>query len=349
MAIPLFPVTSGSGLFGLQFGERVHPGDLVIRRALEAKTGNIVLCEKQLFDNGVTCTKDFMDMDSHLVPVVNLKALKYSSWIALEFDGYGQADVMYNDLTMRNACDIVGICLVRNDACCVIARRTKVRQAISLSRIDHISRMMSFKCLDTQRNALNNLAISLLRAWLKVGVKYMTNFKIEEPTAITAATLLSQWASMTVEQCDWDIVECTEKVRLKRPRTDRDEYVTKMGALVLKAKKEGMNNISSYVCLAENANHIELMNFVHLDTLVRKSFDVITGNAISFFLPDWLTGKFYRQYTLCLHGDSDVGKTQLALSLLSELSYELQQKQALPPTSSRLARWTAAARCASRG
>ena len=88
-----------------------------MHRIIEAKTGNVVLCGKQLFDNSVTCTNDFMDMNVHLVPVADLKGLKYSSWIALEFDGFGQADIMYNELTTRNACDVVGICMVRHDAC----------------------------------------------------------------------------------------------------------------------------------------------------------------------------------------------------------------------------------------
>ena len=58
-----------------------------------------------------------------------------------------------------------------------------------------------------------------------------------------------------------------------------------------------------------------------------KSFDVITGELVQFQLLNWWTDKYYRRYTLVLHGDSDVGKTQIALSLLSEVAVELQKDE----------------------
>ena len=84
---------------------------------------------------------------------------------------------------------------------------------------------------------------------------------------------------------------------------------------------------SSFRCQAANPQYLALAEFVHLDTIRCRSFDVINGEDISFSVLQWLSGRYYKQYSLCLHGDSDVGKTQLALSLLSELSHELQKSE----------------------
>ena len=56
--------------------------------------------------------------------------------------------------------------------------------------------------------------------------------------------------------------------------------------------------------LADDTNVIDLNAFISLDSVVCKTFDVITGNAISFTVQDWFKEKHYRQYALVLHGDS---------------------------------------------
>ena len=47
---------------------------------------------------------------------------------------------------------------------------------------------------------------------------------------------------------------------------------------------------------------------------------------ISIPVLDRFKDKHYRQYALALHGDSNLGKTQLALSLASEIALEQQRK-----------------------
>ena len=153
--------------------------------------------------------------------------------------------------------------------------------------------------MDKQRNDLNALAVPFIKAWLSV-----INFKYEEPDEIDCSTLLTEWENMTIDKCDLDIITCMEKVKLKRVRTDRNEYVAKMAKDILTRKKEQLHGGSSYRCFADNADYIQLTDFIHV-------------------LADWFTKKFYRQYTLCLHGDGDVGKTQLALSLLSQSAHDL--------------------------
>ena len=46
---------------------------------------------------------------------------------------------------------------------------------------------------------------------------------------------------------------------------------------------------------------------------------------ITISVLDWLNDTYFRQFALVLHGDSNLGKTQLALSLASELALELQR------------------------
>jgi hypothetical protein len=100
---------------------------------------------------------------------------------------------------------------------------------------------------------------------------------------------------------------------------------------VLKRKKAQQAVISSYKVLADDTNIIDLNAFISLDSVVCRTFDVITGKTISFPVQDWFKEKHYRQYALVLHDDSNSGKTQLALSLAAEISLELQRKANLPP------------------
>ena len=90
--------------------------------------------------------------------------------------------------------------------------------------------------------------------------------------------------------------------------------------------------------LAGDINIIDLSDFISLDSAVCKTFDVITGESISFPVQGWFKEKRHRQYALVLHGDSNLGKTQLALSVASEIALEQQRKANLPLTSSRSVR-----------
>jgi hypothetical protein len=89
--------------------------------------------------------------------------------------------------------------------------------------------------------------------------------------------------------------------------------------------------ISSHKVLADDTNIIDLNAFISLDSVVCRTFDVITGETISFPVQDWFKDKHYRQYALVLHGDSNLRKTQLALSPAAEIALELQRKANLPP------------------
>jgi hypothetical protein len=75
---------------------------------------------------------------------------------------------------------------------------------------------------------------------------------------MTPEVLLKQWADMTVEQCNWDILDCVDKVKMKRQRTSRDEYVATMGNEVLKRKQALMHGGGcSFKVMADDRKIIE--------------------------------------------------------------------------------------------
>ena len=123
-------------------------------------------------------------------------------------------------------------------------------------------------------------------------------------------------------------MDATDKIKMKRLKTERDEFVAKMGKDVLRMKKTMLNaNGSSYKIMADDTKIIDIGDFINLGSITCETFDIITGELVQFQLLDWWTSKFYRRYTLVIHGDSDVGKTQVALSLLSEVATELQRDE----------------------
>ena len=99
---------------------------------------------------------------------------------------------------------------------------------------------------------------------------------------MNAARLDEQWKNKTMDECEWDIIECTEKVKLKKQRTARDEYVAVMGSDILRRKKSMQCVMSSYKILAEDEKILSLSDFVALHDVVCKTCDVLTGELISF-------------------------------------------------------------------
>ena len=159
----------------------------------------------------------------------------------------------------------------------------------------------------------------------------MVNFEIVVADVIDCSILARQWDLLSVGQCIDEIIASTEKVKLKKQHTARDELVAKMGNAVLKRKRNAMKSTSSFTFFADNPEFITLGNFINLDNVICKTFDVITGKKITFPVMEWITKSYYKQYTLCLHGNSDLGKTQFAYSLLADLCCTLQGNKSVSP------------------
>jgi len=143
--------------------------------------------------------------------------------------------------------------------------------------------------------------------------------------------LARQWESLTVEQCNSEILDATEKVRMKKQRTTRDDLIAKMGKAVLQQKKDSFAATSGLKKLADDPKNLHLDEFTDLDLIVCKTFNVITGVTIEFSLLDWVRLKLYKKLALCIHGGSNLGKTPLARSLVSEVAGVEQSIDTFPP------------------
>jgi hypothetical protein len=51
---------------------------------------------------------------------------------------------------------------------------------------------------------------------LQIGTSYLLNCKATPVDEMTSAILDEQWSDKTIDQCEWDNIECTEKVKLKK-------------------------------------------------------------------------------------------------------------------------------------
>ena len=292
---------------------------------LESKNGNLVATPKT---NKVNACIDVGDFSSHALEFdrhESAAGLRYAQWFFIEFGRTDSVESVFSHL-VELSCDVVGVCIVRPGMCCAVARRTKVKNVMRFNDHFDIKSFFLLKTKDVNNRDLGAFAVKILIAWLKVGSTYIVNFEIVHPLLMDSGVLLGQWRDLSLGACQRDILDATDKIKMKRHKTDRDEFVAKMGQDVLRMKKTMQNaNCSSYVVNTDDHRIIDISAFIHTDTITCKTFDVITGGIVHFPLLDWWNHKFYRRYTLVLHGDSDVGKTQVALSLLSEVAAELQQ------------------------
>ena len=91
--------------------------------------------------------------------------------------------------------------MLRNCAEDIYARRV-----LNFVDVHNVRNIFALKSVDKNKPDLNLVGLVVVQAWLKVGKTYLTNFECVETTSeITAEMLLSQWDTMTVEQCDWTL------------------------------------------------------------------------------------------------------------------------------------------------
>ena len=144
------------------------------------------------------------------------------------------------------------------------------------------------------RKNSNEFIVKIIEAWLKIGTNYMLNFAFNKMQVMTVAILEEQWKNKTYDECELDVLECSERVRLKRRRTERDVYVSVMGRDILRRKKSMQLAISSYRFAAEDEKILAVSDFVALDTVVCRTFDVMTGDIVAFPVLDWLRDRHFR-------------------------------------------------------
>jgi hypothetical protein len=319
-------VPAVSGLFAAPVARTVVEATLIT-----TKGGNIVSTSRREFVQEVS-DRSFEEFRSHIIEDMQFhddyRGIKYQRWVFIRFAGVSNAEMEARYVELgRHGCDVIGITQVRGE-CCVIAHRVHVKKPLDLINVDGLQGFYTLKVKCTRD--LSSFAVTVLQSWLKVGSAYVLNFRVDEQVTIDSRMLARQWDALSIDECNWEIIEANEKTRLKKPCSSRDVLISKMGRDLLKRKRDAMQGASSYRCAAESSLHIHLGDFAHLDNVICETMDVISGHMMSFPLMQWLSRGYHKQYSLVLHGDSDLGKTQLALSLLSDLSMDLQKQDEFP-------------------
>jgi hypothetical protein len=159
-------------------------------------------------------------------------------------------------------------------------------------------------------------------AWLSGGSTVKANFAVRAREEMTWRDLEQRWRPMTFEDCEAEILDAEERVKMKRGATSTDKLVTIMGAKVLKRKRDALLAHPSFILYADDARIIDLASYQHLDLIKVMDWCVEDGTVESYALMDWLEFGHYRTRVLVLTGDSDKGKTQVAKSMLSRLADE---------------------------
>ena len=74
----------------------------------------------------------------------------------------------------------------------------------------------------------SSMIVKAIKAMLSASQEYTVNFDILPPAETTGESLYKQWESLTVEECQWDILASLEKVRKKQRTTERDVTIAKV-------------------------------------------------------------------------------------------------------------------------
>ncbi len=121
------------------------------------------------------------------------------------------------------------------------------------------------------------------------------------------------------------MVHHEQLVKSKPPFTARESFVAKMGRKVLQHRSSASSSPACVVYVDSLRSPIALPEFVNVASLVCRTICPLDGHIIEFPLLAWREQRHYLQYTLVLYGDSSLGKTQLATSLLASIAGDIWQ------------------------
>jgi hypothetical protein len=164
--------------------------------------------------------------------------------------------------------------------------------------------------------------VQVCSAWLSGGSAVKANFEVRASAETTWRDLEKRWRPMTFEDCEADILDSEERVKMKRGATSNDRLIQAMGSKVLKRKRDALLNHPSFILYADDSRILDLASYQHLEHIMVMDWCVEDGSVESYPLLDWIESGRYRTRTLVITGDSDKGKTQVAKSLLSHLADE---------------------------
>jgi hypothetical protein len=170
-------------------------------------------------------------------------------------------------------------------------------------------------------------------AWSTTGVRAKVNFNIREAgeRVWCKDDLIKAWSALTVDEMTLDILSAEDLIAMRRKHTSRDLYVAKMGRKVLQYVKDHRTATETFVEFADRPDVLALEDFDCLDAVQCKTFDVVTGELVQYPLASWFNDNHWRTHTLVLHGDAGLGKTPLAMTLLTMITNKLQSDRAWKP------------------
>ena len=265
-----------------------------------------------------------------MIKLEKLDEVKYSTFIVLNFkvhDGESVWTVLSGVFcALGFMCDIVGVAHHGLSECSAVFRRTRPRTKFNLPATLQITitNLYAFRLQGKTSAQVADLTFQFVQAWGQTGGELKVNFMVELNVIWTNDQLITTWSQLTEVEIQKDILNCKEKVRLKRKPTSREIYVSLMGreVSIYMAGVRAPTNTSQE--MAANPDLMSLESFDHLDHVVCRTFDVVTGALIQYPVSDWLRRGWFKSHTLILHGDAGLGKTPLAMTLLSEVATHLQ-------------------------
>jgi len=264
---------------------------------------------------------------SMLEKVLSLSDIKYRRVLVLTFDGAVNGEPVYKAL-LNTGCDLVGVSSYAPDNLTAICRRASAKRKFMLS-ICPFTDIYAMRASNNKHNDFNSNMVHLLKDWLMVGYCIMCNFTITDPQkSMTARDLDAKWTSMGLSnnQIEWCIIEAEERAKMKRPRTEENLTAT-MGRIIQRARKENQycTKTSAHKMPADSPNYVKMEDFQNIDTVVCRTFNVLTGAMVECQLLDWVQSKHYVQYALVMHGMACAGNTEWAKHTLANLAIDLSE------------------------
>ena len=268
----------------------------------------------------------FQVLIGDMTKLENMDAVKYSTFFVIDFKtDVATLSALYQAFVFL-ACDIVGVSHHGGSQCSAVFRRTKprVRFRIPPALGIVVDNVWSLKTTGLHASLLANATYEFLQAWGQTGGEMKVNFELLTVQVWTKDLVLAAWSPLSPDEIMMDILTCEEMVVMKRKFSARDLYISKMGRKLLAYLRDVRLTANTCIELATNPDLMSLESFDHLGNVVCRTFDVITGALIQYPVMDWLKKGWFKSHTLILHGDAGLGKTPLAMTLLSEVATHLQ-------------------------
>ena len=288
---------------------------------LKSSHGSVAsLQEPLLTTDSVIDTSPFQSLMGNLEKI-DMGSIKYQSFLVFGFNGGLSAEVVYAAL-VSHGCDIVGVNCVQPDVCTAVCRRPRpiLRKRFVMDVV--MTHVYTVKHVRGPQSAFtkDDFVFDLLAAWLQSGSNSKVNFEVK--TSISESTvedLKEEWRGHTKDEIEAVILAAEEKVRCGRAHSQKEKFINKMGRKVM---AHVMSACPSPACVRYVGGHdmIGLAQYVGVADVVCRTFDVIGGGLIEFPVLSWLTENRFKEYTLVLHGDSNLGKTQLAMTMLNSIA-----------------------------